>query len=795
VKSEISKKFGSNSKLVTILALSATFCCSSVKAQELISTASVFAPLPSAGSFFAPTDDISNLNFIPQKEDIIQNQENSPILRPTFEEIMNGDFITDEPNGQLEKEEKAVQEVIEKPQEIVTENNVIEVEQVETSSDSVALEENLNKDEIIEEKNVVQEVLEKENINIVENLEKIEPSEEISQNISDENNEKIIIDNTEPQSIEMVDLEGKTISSIEFSGVNSINPDDILVHAKSQVGNLYREDILQEDLQKIYATGFFTDNMTAEPVLKEDGTINLVFNLQENIVVNQVDILGNTVISHSELNPFIIPLKGKPQNLSEINNAIRKIENYYHEKGYILAGVSSVDDSASGILSFTILEGVINEINISGNERTKDYVIERNIMTKSGTVYNEEYLKRDLSKIYSTQVFDEVNREIIPSKEQPGSFDVEIVVREKVTNSVALGGGVDTGLGAFGSISFKEDNFRGTGQKLSLTGILGSGILMSDASIKNHMNYQAELNFFEPYFINADNSLMSKLYFREMGSWNVPLAIEQRIGLRGGIEHKVGGSENLKTSFSLGIEHINLKEGDLNRITELFARNNLNMAYRSRQLTDGLFLHLTPGVKYNTVDDITNPRNGILAQAQFNEAVGLNNFKHTNGRLSGAVTKFFPVRKKSSFSITAKAGAKIHGDNMPEIMAYRLGGPYTIRGYKMNGVGSGDSFIMGSAELATPLPFVDRLKWDIIKNMRLTFFVDAGEVFDPITTNILYDRPLHAITAGVGLRLYIPGLGPISVDYGLPVTNPGNYGNRGGYFTFGTGGLNGYYGY
>ena len=71
-------------------------------------------------------------------------------------------------------------------------------------------------------------------------------------------------------------------------------------------------------------TPFFTDNMTAEPVLKEDGTINLVFNLQENIVVNQVDILGNTVISHSELNPFIIPLKGKPQNLSEINNAIRK---------------------------------------------------------------------------------------------------------------------------------------------------------------------------------------------------------------------------------------------------------------------------------------------------------------------------------------------------------------------------------------------------------------------------------------------------------------------------------------
>ena len=135
---------------------------------------------------------------------------------------------------------------------------------------------------------------------------------------------------------------------------------------------------------------------------------------------------------------------------------------------------------------------------------------------------------------------------------------------------------------------------------------------------------------------------------------------------------------------------------------------------------------------------------------------------------------------------------KIHGDDMPEIMAYRLGGPYSIRGFRMHGVGSGESFVMGSAELATPLPWSDKLKWDFIKKMRLTFFVDAGKVFDPTISNVLYDRPLHAITAGVGLRLYIPGMGPISVDYGLPLLNPGNSGSEHGYFTFGTGGMNMY---
>ena len=103
-------------------------------------------------------------------------------------------------------------------------------------------------------------------------------------------------------------------------------------------------------------------------------------------------------------------------------------------------------------------------------------------------------------------------------------------------------------------------------------GLVGSGILMSDASIKTHMNYQAELSFFEPYFLNADNSLMSKIYFREMGSWTVPLAIERRIGASVGVQHKVKGSDKLTTSFTTGIEHIDLKEGDYNKISSIYKK-------------------------------------------------------------------------------------------------------------------------------------------------------------------------------------------------------------------------------
>lgn len=96
-------------------------------------------------------------------------------------------------------------------------------------------------------------------------------------------------------------------------------------------------------------------------------------------------------------------------------------------------------------------------------------------------------------------------------------------------------------------------------------------------------------------------------------------------------------------------------------------------------------------------------------------------FGKTNGRLTGMAKKFIPIAKKSSLTFTGRGGIKLHGSDMPEIMAYRLGGPYTIRGYKVNGVGTGTSFIMGSVELATPIPFVDRLKSKLLAEFEVNF--------------------------------------------------------------------------
>lgn len=579
------------------------------------------------------------------------------------------------------------------------------------------------------------------------------------------------------------------VSNVQVVGANAVSPDYIISKFNLHAGDVYKPESVQAGLKNLYQLGFFTDRMKAVPIENKDGSITIKIVVEENLPVTNVTIEGNSAVSTEELMQYMIPLIGQPQNIGKINEAIEGINDCYNSKGYILARVSAISDDPDGTINVNIVEGEINKIMIAGNKKTKEYVIARNIMTEPGTVYNDNIIKKDLVRLYSTQAFKNVDRSIEPCEDDPNKFNVTINVEEQRTATISLGGGLDSHTGAFGSVGVSDNNFRGVNQRLAINGLVGSGIIMSDSTIKDHMNLQGELSFFEPYFLNADNSFMSKLFYRSLGSYQVPLAVEERFGIEATIGHKIKSNEHLSSTLSFGLEKINVMEGDRNSITNMYAAKGLDIAQRAKQLQGGLFFNISPGIVYDTRDSALNPRNGVLATARYDESFCFDEFNKTNGKLSGMVKRFIPIAKFSSLSFTARAGGKIHGDDMPEVMAYRLGGPYTIRGYKVNGVGTGDAFIMGSVELATPVLFLDRLKANFFKNLRLTFFVDAGKLFRPYITDTLYDRPMQAITAGVGLKLYIPGVGPLSVDYGIPITNPGQYGSKGGYFTFGVGDL------
>lgn len=585
-----------------------------------------------------------------------------------------------------------------------------------------------------------------------------------------------------------VSKENKTIKNIEFYGLNSVPQSEITDKMQMKAGEEYTREKMQADLKTIYETGYFTEKMKAIPTTNPDGTVSVKIVVEENIPVKDFTIEGNSVISTEDILATLTGMKGKPQNITQLNIAISKIQELYQEKGYILARIDSVTDDPDGTINISIKEGIIDKIMIEGNEKTKDYVVARNILTEPGMIYNENLIKEDLVRLYATQAFKDVTREIEPSEEIPDAYDITIKIQEQRTASISVGGGLDTVTGLFGSMGITENNFRGRCERLSLTGLVGTGVILNDSSVKDHMNIQAELSYFKPYFYNADTSLNTRIFFRDFGSYQVPLAVERRYGGEVTLAHKLKFNRHATATFGLGAENIDVKEGDFNGISALYRRYNIPISERAKQLEGGLFLSLSPALLYDTRDSATVTRHGTMASLRFDENIGLNGFDKTNGKLTGMIKQYIPVAKKSSLSFTVKGGGAIHGD-IPEVMAYRLGGPYTVRGFKMSGVGTGNSFIMGSAEFATPIPFLDRTRIAFLNNLRFTVWADAGKVFDGTITNQLYDRPMYAVSAGVGLKVFIPGMGPLSIDYGIPLTNPGSNGSKNGYFTFGVGDL------
>jgi outer membrane protein insertion porin family len=583
-----------------------------------------------------------------------------------------------------------------------------------------------------------------------------------------------------------ISKEKKLNKDIEIHGTSAIDPEVVMTKINLQRGDEYSRDMVQMDLKSIYELGYFTERMKAIPVDNPDGTVTLKIMLEENAPVTDFTIEGNSVVSTEEILGYLMPLKGRPQSIGDLNMAIAGIQDCYSAKGYILARVDSVSDDPDGTINIDIKEGTINKILIAGNNKTKDYVIERNILTEPGMIYNEHLLKEDLVRLYATQAFKDVTREIEPA-EEADFYNITIKIEEQRTASISIGGGLDSVTGVFGSAGIADNNFRGLNQRLSLNGLVGTGMILNDSSVMKRMNMQAELSFFEPYFFNADTSLMAKIFYRDFGSYQVPLAIERRMGGEVTVARRIKSNRNMTGTFSVGLENVSMTEGNFNQIAGLYQKYNIPITDRAKQLQGGLFMSLSPALLYDTRDNTTVTRKGTMASLRFDEEIGVLDFNKTHGKLTGMVKQYIPIGKKSSLSFMAKGGGKIHGDSMPEVMAYRLGGPYTVRGFRMSGVGTGNAFIMGSAEFATPIPFLDRTRINFLNNIRLTAWMDAGKIFDGTITNKIYDRPMYAVTAGVGMKLFVPGMGPLSIDYGIPFTNPGSNGSKNGYFTFGVG--------
>jgi len=583
--------------------------------------------------------------------------------------------------------------------------------------------------------------------------------------------------------------EGITIKEIDITGNNLVKADDILNAMSTKAGAKFDRDTIQKDLKTIYEMGYFTEKIKAVPQSGPNG-IKLRIQVEENAPVTGFSITGNKVVNTEDLSKIFEGQTGLPQNINELNKAVEKIESLYAEKGYILARVKKISDDPDGMINIEVNEGMIDQIKISGNTKTKDFVIKRNMATAPNTIYNENLLKQDLSRIFGSQSFSDVRRVITASPDDPDKYLLTIEVDEKRTGAISLGGGIDTSTGLFGTIGYMDNNFRGLGQEVSLNFMTGSGVVLRDSDTVRRAPIQFEAKFLEPRLMQTMNSLEVNGFFRDYASYQVPLALERRFGGEIEFARPIKKVPHLAGSVSMGFENVKIKEGDEEDILEKFADNTdyteaEAKEQRKKQLKGGSYISIGPSLVYDTRDSVLNSRSGWYVSTSLKEALGLSGGSY--GKISGTVKKFVPVGEKSALVFGVKGGSQLLG-TMPEFAAFRLGGSDSVRGFREGNVGNGKAFMMATTEFRTPIPFVDKMtKINFVKDMRLAVFADAGSLFRETVTNDLYNRPGYGISAGLGLRVNIPALGPLAIDYGYPLTSVGSGNHKGGRFTFGFG--------
>lgn len=574
--------------------------------------------------------------------------------------------------------------------------------------------------------------------------------------------------------------QGLTINKVQIEGNKLINADKIKSSMLIRPGSLYSKTNLKEDLRRIYDMGYFTEKIKAVPIATNDGIVLRIV-VQENAPVTGVHIEGNSLIDDNELQKIFADQTGLPQNIGQLNESIEKVEKLYADKGYVLARVTSIEDDPDGVINLKINEGQIDKVQFVGNRKTKDFVIKRMMLSKEGDVYNEKVLAEDLKRIYNTQGFSDVRRVLTASPEHPDKYNLTVEVDEKRTGSISLGGGLDTASGLFGSLGYNDPNFLGRGQNVNSVFAVGTGVIGRDKdTIASSRTFQFDVGWSDPSFMNSANSLSVNAYGRDFASFNVPLGVERRMGAEIAWGAPLLNYRNTSIGVSLRGENVGLRDFASDEDLRKFG---ISKDERHDEMKGGTFVSLSPTLAFDTRNNRMNPTSGWLNTVSLTGAYGLGGGSY--GALSANLRKYVKIRDGLTLALNAQGGHSFLGD-IPEYNMFRLGGAYSVRGFQEGGLGIGSGYLMSSAELRGKVPMIGKMKnIPVLNTLTAAGFVDAGSLMGESHYNSIFDRPGFGLSTGLGIRLNMPGVGPIRIDYAIPIA--GGKGDYIRHWNFGVG--------
>jgi len=618
--------------------------------------------------------------------------------------------------------------------------------------------------------------------------------------------------------------EGKktAIKAVRFEGNTRFSSSELLKVIKTRkyrpvlspilkTGRVVQEQLSDDAiaLREFYQNKGYSDVQIREPnVNRLNGKVEVVFVISEGAPyrVGRVSFKGGRLFGQDQIEKVTKLKSGAVFSPAAIQADVKALQDLYGAKGYVdfQAGArpSAGGDHVTDI-TFTLEEGApahVGRISITGNTRTKDKVIRRELALAPGELFNTVRMEASKQRLNNLNFFQKVD--VYPSESGDKDLrDLNVVLEEKRTGSLNFGAGFSSVDSLLGFVELTQSNFDAT----NWPNFTGGGQKFRTRVQYGAKRQDASIGLTEPYFMDHKLSLGGELFYHK-DEYSASAYNTERLGFE-------LVSRKPLTEFSFGRLGYRVEQAKLGGVSTF---NSANPGEETpavtilRDLGAQIKSQIFTGVTYDSRDSLFLTRKG--------ERVDFSTFV-SGGPLGGDIqiygwnleaSKYFKFKWDTILTLNGQIGVvdawgtkntaydakTAGGKQMDESSRYVplydrlfLGGSNDLRGFKYHEVGgsgkvvynNSDHEALGGRSLARAtveytVPVVDKV--------RGAFFYDAGFVnegaYDFTTSGYNSDY-------GLGLRLDLP-IGPVRIDYAIPSKTDSRFDNSGrGRFNFNVG--------
>ena len=483
-------------------------------------------------------------------------------------------------------------------------------------------------------------------------------------------------------------------------------------------------------------------------------TVNIVEG--ERYTVSQVRLAGELLGLEDELNSLVDVKPGDVFNAERFNAISKRITDRLGALGYAFATANAVPepnrDKREVSITFFVDPGrrvYVRRVNISGNSRTRDEVIRREVRQFESAWFDAEKVRLSRDRIDRLGFFEKVE---VETPAVAGSFDqvdVNFNIEERATGQLQAGAGYSSSEGLVLQASYSQRNTFGTGHAVSLE--------VNTSQVARTLS----LTHTDPYVTRYGVSRTIELVYRksdlaQLGLGSVDLD-SQIAAVRFGVPYT-----EFDTVF-LGLRYEATQIG----LTQFSPPSYIQYV---KDFGDSpTALELTLGTVRDSRDNILVPTRG--AQQRLFAEWGLPVMDLEYYRLTYQHTRYLPLTNRITLAgnVELGYGNSYGGKPYPIFKNFYVGGINSVRGYETASLGPVDVFgtplggtrrLNFQTEVLTPLPGGDR-------TLRIFGFLDGGWVWGKDDTVSLNDL---RFASGIGIS-WISPLGPMKFSYAYPINN------------------------